>query len=135
MVGVRVDRISDSSSFAPIYLGDSLPEELFTSRLADAFRQLMEVSDRKSRKSQFLSLWEQLPSENRSVAYELLLFLVQVAANADLNKMNSENLGTVFGEMAQVPVRDGKVRALFLRLLSSLPCLNSILSLSCRSTS
>jgi len=62
----------------------------------------------EQQKRVFKELYSQLPTINRNVMDELLFFLVQVAANSDFNKMTSENLGTVFGEMAGIPIKDGK---------------------------
>jgi hypothetical protein len=105
----RMVSCEDSASLLKKFLRDSLPEELFTSRLSDQFRVVQDMEQpTPEKKARFLELWAQLPEENRNVAYELIFFLVQVAANADLNKMSSENLGTVFGEMAGIPIRDGK---------------------------
>jgi len=73
-----------------------------------------DLEELASQKKEFWTLFGQLPQENQDVATELLFFLVQVAANADLNKMTSENLGTVFGEMAGIPIRDGKPLLKFL---------------------
>jgi hypothetical protein len=105
----RMVSCEDSASLLKKFLRDSLPEELFTAKLSDQFRAVQDIEEATvEKKAKFLQLWAQLPAENRQVAYELIFFLVQVAANSDLNKMTSENLGTVFGEMAGIPIRDGK---------------------------
>lgn len=104
-MGVSVE---DAASLLKKFLRESLNDTLFPNAMQTEFAAINNIQEIPARNEAFLKAWERLPAINRAVLSQLLDLLVNVAANANLNLMNFDNLGTVFGGMADIPMRGGK---------------------------
>jgi hypothetical protein len=109
-----------------VYLRE-LPEPLFTNEKENTFAELMEVKDETERITKYRELIKGLPDVNQAFAFlsftlsfrssdssfsvvkQLLFYLMQVSANSSTNMMHADNLSIVFGEMAGVFARNGKL--------------------------
>eukprot|EP01128_Nolandella_sp_AFSM9_P004967 TRINITY_DN2347_c0_g1_i1.p1 TRINITY_DN2347_c0_g1~~TRINITY_DN2347_c0_g1_i1.p1 ORF type:complete len:962 (+),score=247.74 TRINITY_DN2347_c0_g1_i1:25-2886(+) len=97
------------ASLLKLYLRE-LPEPLFTNEKENAFSALMEdEEDEEERIDKYRELISSLPSVNQETVKKLLNFLMQVSANSSTNMMHADNLSIVFGEMAGVFARHGKL--------------------------
>lgn len=122
--------VEDAASLLKKFLRESLNDTLFPSAMQNEFAGLGQLGDMASRNAAFLKLWSKLPQINRAVLAEVLELLVNVAANSFLNLMNTDNLGTVFGGMADIPMKGGKWILVYLleeyeQLFGAPSCLNS----------
>ena len=104
-MGVSVE---DAASLLKKFLRESLNDTLFPASMQNEFAALGAIQEMPARNAAFLRLWDRLPAINRAVLSHVLDLLVNVAANSALNLMNFDNLGTVFGGMADIPMRGGK---------------------------
>ncbi|EJU04405.1 RhoGAP-domain-containing protein [Dacryopinax primogenitus] len=75
----------------------SLPNPLFTHALHDKFVSAGENPDQNARGSALTALIKQLPAEHYETVKFLMLHLHRVTNLAEVNRMNSQNLGVVFG--------------------------------------
>lgn len=106
--------VEDAASLLKKFLRESLNDTLFPSTMQSEFANLGNIQETPARNAAFLALWERVPAINRAVLKQLLELLVNVAANSGLNLMNFDNLGTVFGGMADIPMRGGKPILLYM---------------------
>lgn len=66
-----------------------------------------------------------------SVVKSLLFYLMQVSANSSTNMMHADNLSIVFGEMAGVFARNGKLIVTW--LISQFPSIYEVIHFNCSS--
>lgn len=99
--------VEDAASLLKKFLRESLSDTLFPAAMIPEFEALRNTEG-APRNVAFLALWNRLPNLNRAVLSALFDLLLNVAANSFLNLMNIDNLGTVFGGMANIPMPDGK---------------------------
>jgi len=99
--------VEDAASLLKKFLRESLNDTLFPIAMAQEFEYIRHAEGAE-RNARFLRAWDRLPQINRAVLSEVLELLMNVAANSFLNLMNVDNLGTVFGGMADIPMQGGK---------------------------
>jgi hypothetical protein len=88
-----------------------LPEPLLTYELHDLFVNSHEEDvPPDERVRLMLKAVEQLPDQNRGILYYLCDLLGRVANNAEVNRMNASNLGTVFGMVCMKVEVDGAIQ-------------------------
>jgi hypothetical protein len=105
--------VEDAASLLKKFLRESLSDTLFPIAMVPEFEALRHLEG-ETKNASFLKLWNRLPSINRAVLSEVLELLMNVAANSFLNLMNIDNLGTVFGGMADIPMPGGKWMLVYL---------------------
>lgn len=74
-----------------------LPEPLFTFDLFDSLVKSTEIEEEAARLEKNKAILKQLPKHNYSLIAKLFLFLAKITKLSEVNKMNSSNLGIVFG--------------------------------------
>eukprot|EP01127_Copromyxa_protea_P013537 TRINITY_DN3665_c0_g3_i2.p1 TRINITY_DN3665_c0_g3~~TRINITY_DN3665_c0_g3_i2.p1 ORF type:complete len:1154 (-),score=276.80 TRINITY_DN3665_c0_g3_i2:120-3581(-) len=89
------------------YLRDMPDKPLFTSELQDEFMSIMDNEDEDARVEMYLNLLPKIPEVNRCLVKKILFYLMQVASNASTNRMSTDALSIVFGQMAGVFAKNG----------------------------
>ncbi|CAH1232843.1 ABR [Branchiostoma lanceolatum] len=74
-----------------------LPEPLFTNELYHSFADSLALADPDAKERSMLSLFHELPEVNHATALHMMRHLRRVAEKQEVNKMNINNLSTVFG--------------------------------------
>ncbi|KAI8504950.1 hypothetical protein Bbelb_170590 [Branchiostoma belcheri] len=74
-----------------------LPEPLFTNELYPSFADSLALADPDAKERSMLSLFHELPEVNHATALHMMRHLRRVAEKEEVNKMNINNLSTVFG--------------------------------------
>eukprot|EP00058_Branchiostoma_floridae_P010386 XP_002595874.1 hypothetical protein BRAFLDRAFT_84243 [Branchiostoma floridae] len=74
-----------------------LPEPLFTNELYHSFADSLALADPDAKERSMLSLFHELPEVNHATALHMMRHLRRVAEKEEVNKMNVNNLSTVFG--------------------------------------